>query len=456
MPNAAIPVIEGDQNRLNLRNLANLVAKKVFKKDISSIVSDEKQLIIDELNEAQRIIAIKSDTWKWLYKSVSIQSFDHTTATPVTNVNFPTANINDTFILASNGSFADNVFYVAQPFVYGDSTSALTAITITVNNPNPLSWIPTGALQVQIVSDNAGVPNMTQVLLTSTPQTVAGILNNITSNNATFPLIGNTLEAQAGTKYWVVIIGVNINNTPGEPITGLSGFSTGLTLPAQIPYFVYTSADGLSWSIMGGGNGAFNLWFQYTLNPRNYNYILIGPSDCGTPQVLRVPTTGINPSVYVLRLMPYDYVQNSVFANYRLGTEFFTVVGYENGCPKFEVPLSIKATEWLLEYKAKIQIMVEDKDEPQLPSEYRTLLVLMATLSLISLGYGTQTTDYIALLTAQINDLKVGLMRDYNNAGEQYVNIIGQMYYPGQAARVKQTNEKYSGPMRLGVFPPAG
>lgn len=421
MPNIPIPSPQSDQNQLNLLQMVNLVSYKLSDKPASETSSPSKQLITNELNEAQRQLAIKSDTWTWLFKNVQIQGYDYNispvnqsnfTAIPVGNINLPALS--------------------AQLLTGLTANEKITAVILPVISG-------TAQMQAFICADNNGQPNFQNQLTQSN-------IAVITAINSTLTFQGNIVEPKQGINYWLVLQNIN---------SGTINISANTTAINQY----YTSIDiGITWT------AAITTQIMYTMimTPRNYLWNLTGPNDVDTPQNLHTPMGPNKPSVYVLLPMPYDYFQQSTYGNYLLGVEFFTVSGYNNvGQPNIIIPMNLKIETWEFNYKAKVRAMVDDGDMPQLPSSYRTILVLMATLSLMAMGYGTQDAEFTQELKEQLygnnKEGRIGLiqnlMRDYNNKGEQYINIIGMPYTPEQLARVKALNDKYRGPQRLGVLP---
>jgi hypothetical protein len=201
-------------------------------------------------------------------------------------------------------------------------------------------------------------------------------------------------------------------------------------------------------------------WFAIDLTPRNYPFILVGPSDCAIPQRLYTPQGSNFTSIYNLREMPWDYVQQSFFTNYMLGVTYFAVMGYtDEGQPSIQIPMNLKLPLWQLDYVAKVTTMVDDDDYPQVPSEYRTLLVLMATNSLIALGYGQQDAMYIALIQAPMKTLRLGLIRAYcNTRGEQFVQMANRIHYRrrGNGRGGAGLNNANHGIEQIGISLPTG
>ena len=434
-----LPSQVSDTNKINLGRLVNLVSYKVSDTPASETSSPSKQLIIDTINEAQRMFAVRLDSWNWLNKTVPIKGYDYNSVA-VSNINFFESAINST--LSTYNQTGGNNFYIAQKFTYGDSNSLIKSVSVEFNKP---SGVQTASFQAYFVGDLSGNPNMLDIKCNST----AVIMSDIPTSSTIKWDFEEQFIPLLNTNYWIVIkcIGSAFDITA-------KGYASVLK-PIIDQTYMITNDLNSGWNPITGFYVA--LWLGYELTPKNYLYMLEGPSDMQTAQRMFVPPTNV-PSVYVLKQLPYDTYQNSVFGNYMLGTEFFAVSGFTtSGRPKIIIPMNLRRDLWMFDYKAKVTTLVDDDNIPQLPSEYSYLLVKQAVYELSMLGYGSQDAVFIAGILKDVADGIKYMIRDYNNSnGEQHINIIGGVHFPSQQSRVKQLNSKYAGPHRLGITPPTG
>lgn len=418
---ATITTGSGDKNRLNALQLINNVSQNLMQQDAPAGL---KQLFLNKLNNSLKKFAGITDDARYLNATTTLAASSFS-GTPVDAENFAYASINTHLDMT-----AQNPTYYAQQFVYGDSSKALTSITLSfTKNAGAVA----GLYRVYILGDDGAGDYVSKpvntdikassdaISLPDTAETNVSVVFTLNTNSGFVPV--------TGAKYWVVI-----EARGAEAATTLDCYCTGLSLPILLPlYLMHSSTDGIVWTQTGGGNVAYNLWFSYEMTPKVYFNEFWGPSDCNIIQ--RIYTNSMN-----LLEFPWDRYQqmNSVPSGY------FTVGPYNtNGQPKIKIPGGYSIDTIYIDYKRKIQPMVYDSDVPTFPSEYIDIIELDATLDLALMGYGNQDANYIQRLEQTLVLRTDGLLRDYRSRGEMFINVTGMTFTPAYTTAIKQPNDMY-------------
>lgn len=464
---SSIQITAADQNRVNALKLALAVNGNITGGD-EFVSNPSKSLIFRQLNHAIEEIDRINPAWTYKNSTKSFQGYDFSDATaPMLTdalffpVSFAPGTGSDEADIDATGK---NHLYVAEKYLSTDLDKALKDITAKFNhNYLPMSMPLDATITAYVCGlDAFGNPDLNNKWGTTDRKSLS-LLNDLAFDGnikLTFsqpietiikPEIPNLKIMKAGTSFAQPIatplyVVFDLHSAIG--FTGLIYFlanspasSTHLTGKEELRY----KTDLSAWSTIGSMPNVF-LQFGYTLQKRNYLTFLTLPYE-----VARIQR--IYQGNFVLKEIPYDKYQQ--FPYWMIGTlsaMYFCVQGFtDDGRMQVVIPSAIHAPYWLVDFKRKPKLLVEDEDQTDIPSEYRSLLELRATIFLIGLGYGNQNTGNLNVLLDSYNKGVVEMIRDYRYHGKEYIDVQGLSGTPVGGSGIRGLNDENIGPEVLGL-----